>query len=44
MTQAHWLRLAESLRGNEPDRYTLPGSIDVAADDNQVHLIRKVGG
>ena len=36
MNQASWQRIARTLRGRETERYSLPGDIDVVADDQQV--------
>jgi tRNA(Ile)-lysidine synthase len=43
MTQGHWLRLAETLRGDQPERYALPSGVDVIADDSEVKLGRQRG-
>ncbi len=44
MTQAHWLRLAETLRGHDFERYTLPSGVDVLAEDHEVTLNRNFDG
>jgi hypothetical protein len=41
MTQAHWLRLAETLSNHDNQRYTLPFGVDVLAEGPEVRLIRK---
>ena len=38
MSQTHWLRLAETLRGNDPQRYTLPAGVDVSVVGDLVEL------
>jgi tRNA(Ile)-lysidine synthase len=38
MSRNQWLRLSESLRSTQSDRFTLPGDIDVEADTQQVRI------
>jgi tRNA(Ile)-lysidine synthase len=38
MTMTHWNRLAQSIQSVRVERYTLPGSVDVSADEHVVRL------
>lgn len=38
MTQSHWLRVAQSLRSDSPQRYALPAGIEVIAEGDQVTI------
>jgi tRNA(Ile)-lysidine synthase len=38
MTQSHWLRLARTLSSDSPQRYALPGGIEVIAEPDQVTI------
>ncbi|MGB7347418.1 MAG: tRNA lysidine(34) synthetase TilS [Pirellulaceae bacterium] len=40
MTQRHWQQLVSTLQGNETERYTLPGEIDVVANTDDVTISR----
>jgi tRNA(Ile)-lysidine synthase len=39
MTLDHWQRIAQTIAGNQPERYTLPGGIDVVALNDHVRLL-----
>jgi tRNA(Ile)-lysidine synthase len=38
MTQSHWLRVAKTLSSDSPQRYALPGGIEVIAESDQVTI------
>lgn len=38
MNREHWLRLTETIRSSQPERYTLPARIDVIADANRIEI------
>lgn len=38
MSREHWLRLSETLRAQDSERYTLPGRIDVIAREGEVEI------
>jgi tRNA(Ile)-lysidine synthase len=40
MSQDHWQRLAQAVRSSRPDRFTLPGGIDVRVNDSKITVRR----
>lgn len=38
MARPHWIRLADSVRGSGPQRYSLPSAIDVVADADRIRV------
>ncbi len=38
MTQTHWLRVAQTLSSDSPQRYALPGGIEVIAEPDEVRI------
>lgn len=39
MTQTHWQRLDQTIRTTHPERYRLPGEIDIIAETDRVRLL-----